>query len=593
MNTGALRSTTALSVPTPKLTPLGYTGRVRVTGGPFAERMANAVETYLGMSPDDVLHGFRREAGLPHPGRPMTGWSADTSQATFGQWVSGLARLGVTLGSPEATQRSIDLVEGWAATVGDGGDTRMGLYGFEKVVCGLVDTAVCAGHSRSLEVLAEVSDWASRTFDRTRHTPSAFDFAGGPLKTLEWYTLAENLYRGYLAGGDTSIRDFATVWHYDAYWDRFLRRPEPGRAWDVPVWLHAYSHVNTFASAGAAYEVTGDEHFLTILRNAHEYVTTTQTYATGGYGPSEFTLPEDGALGRSVEWRTDTAEIVCGTWAAFKVTSQLLKATGEAHYGDWAEQLLYSGLGAVTPVQPSGRTPYYQDYRLGIGTKLPHWDDWPCCSGTYIQGVAHIPDLIYFSSDDGIAVNLFLPSTVSWEHDGRTMTLTQETDFPVEDTSTITVGGDAPARFTVRIRVPGWSSGMRLTVNGADAEVRCVQGQWAEITREWAPGDRIGVEIGGSLRIMPIDRWHPNRVAVAHGPVVLAQNAEWTAPLAMQTPWEMVDLDAAFTRGEGLQYLPVGVGTARLRLGEFKPLADFPDRFPYRVYFDVDAPRVI
>lgn len=593
MTTETSPSTSARAAARPVLRPLGYTGRVRVTGGPIAARMADAAEVYLGMSPDDVLHGFRRRTGLPHPGTDMTGWSSVTTEPTFGQWVSGLARLGTTLGSPEATARAVELVEGWAETVGDGGDAGMRLYGFEKLVCGLVDTALYAGHARSLDVLADVADWASRTFDRTRHTPSPFDFAGGPRATLEWYTLSENLYRGWLAGGDESLRDFASVWHYDAYWDRFEGRPPRGAAWDVPVWLHAYSHVNTFASAAAAYEATGDPRLLSIIRNAHDYVTTTQTYATGGYGPSEFTLPENGALGRSLEWRTDTAEIVCGTWAAFKLTSALLKATGEARYGDWAEQLLYSGLGAVTPVRPGGRTPYYQDYRLGTATKLPHWDDWPCCSGTYIQGVAHIPDLIYFASDDGIAVNLFVPSTVSWEQDGRTLALTQQTEFPVEDSSTITVTGDAPATFTVRIRVPGWTAGVRLAVNGEALDIPCTPGQWAEITRDWAPGDRIDLTLGASLRVLPVDRWHPNRVAFAHGPVVLAQNAEWTAPIALQTPWEMVDLDRAFSRADGLEYRPDGVGTARLRLGELRPLADYPDRFPYRVYFDVDAPRII
>ena len=37
---------------------------MRITSGPLAERMADAAETYLGMAPDDVLHGFRLEAGM-------------------------------------------------------------------------------------------------------------------------------------------------------------------------------------------------------------------------------------------------------------------------------------------------------------------------------------------------------------------------------------------------------------------------------------------------------------------------------------------------------------------------------------------------
>lgn len=589
--------------PTPavehSLRTLGYEGRVRLEGA-LGDRVSDAVETYLGMAPEDVLHGFRTQAGLTSPGKPMTGWSSTTSQPTFGQWVSGLARLGVTAGVREASERAVELVAGYAETVGADGDTRMSLYGYEKLVCGLVDVAsyAPAGRDEALALLERTVAWADRAFERDRPPAHAANFAGGAItpgkhaRTMEWYTLAENLHRGYLAGADRGVEDFAREWHYDSYWDAFTQRPEPGQPWDVPVWLHAYSHVNTFASAATAYEVSGEPYLLDVLRHAYEYVTTTQTYATGGYGPSEFTLPEDGSLGRSLEWRTDTAEIVCGSWAAFKLSTALLRFTGEARYMDWIEQLVFSGLGAVAPVQPGGRSPYYHDYRLGIATKLPHWDDWPCCSGTYVQGVSHLPDLVYHQHDGGIAVALYVPSEVTWSQGGRELGLRQRTDFPEGDESTLTVSGSG--RFALRLRLPPWSEGFEVRVNRELVEAPVVEGGWRELDRDWADGDEVTVRLGAGLRVLPIDRWHPNRVAFAHGPVVLAQNADWTMPISLPTPWEMVDLRAAFTREDsGVVYRPVGVGTARLPLGTLRPLAEVPDRIPYRVYTDLHDPRII
>ncbi|WP_159619033.1 beta-L-arabinofuranosidase domain-containing protein [Ruania rhizosphaerae] len=584
----------------PVLRSLAYDGRVRLTGA-LGERIADAAQTYLGMDPVDILHGFRQQAGLPAPGRPMTGWSRTTTQPTFGQWVSGLARLGVTAGIPEASDRAVELVDGYAETVGPDGDTRMSLYGYEKLACGLVDTALYAQHQPALDLLDRTVDWAARTLEQDRPAAHAANFAGGIItptshaRTIEWYTLAENLHRGYLAGAAPAVEDFARLWHYDSYWDAFAEAPAPGRPWDVPVWLHAYSHVNTFASAAAAYEVTGHQHYLDVLRNAHDYLTTTQAYATGGYGPSEFTLPEDGSLGRSLEWRTDTAEIVCGSWAAFKLCTALLRFTGDARYADWVEQLVFSGIGAVTPVRPGGRSPYYQDYRLGIATKLPHWDDWPCCSGTYLQCVAHLPDLVYHAHDGGVSVALYVPSSVRWAQDGREVTLDQRTDFPAGDTTTLTLGlPDCPATFTLRLRVPPWSERFTVTVNGEATSAVVGEGGWRELRREWHHRDEVRITLGAGLRVLPVDRWHPNRVAFAHGPVALAQNADWTMPISLPTPWEMVDLDAAFTRDDdGLTYRPVGVGTARLPLGQMGPLADVPDRIPYRMYHDLDDPRIV
>ncbi|TDE89188.1 hypothetical protein EXU48_20900 [Occultella glacieicola] len=587
------------------LRSLGHEGRVRIDGGPLAERIADATATYLAMEPDDVLHGFRVAAGLVSPGTPMTGWSSVTSEPTFGQWVSGLARLGATTGNRAARERAVELVDGFAATVGVDGDTRMSLYGYEKLLCGLVDTYTFAGHEGALTLLERTVPWAERTFDRARPTPSAHNFAGGHIgptghaRTIEWYTLAENLHRAWLAGAGDRVGDFARLWHYDAYWDRFLEEPGPGRPWPVPTWLHAYSHLNTFASAAAAYEATGQHRYLQIVRNAHTYFTATQTYATGGFGPSEFTLPEDGSLGRSLEWRTDTAEIVCGSWAALKVCAALLRFTGEARYGDWVEQLLYSGVGAVTPVRPGGRSPYYQDYRLGTATKLPHWDDWPCCSGTYLQCVADLPDFVYHASEDGLAVLLYVPSSVSWEHDGREFGLTQETDFPRTDTARLVLRG--AGRLALRLRVPSWSNGFRTAVNGETVPTVptvATPGQWLVIDRDWADGDVVEVTLGAGLRVLPVDDRHPNRVAFAHGPVVLAQKADWTMPISLPTPWEMVDLDEALVRqdagnGDGPRYRPVGVGTARLPLGDLRPLSEIAERTPHRVYFDLDDPRIV
>jgi hypothetical protein len=90
-----------------------------------------------------------------------------------------------------------------------------------------------------------------------------------------------------------------------------------------------------------------------------------------------------------------------------------------------------------------------------------------------------------------------------------------------------------------------------------------------------------------------VDRQHPNRVAFAHGPVVLAQPADWTAPVALPLPWSMVDLTAAFTQETPLRYRPLNLGTARLPVGPLVPLSQIPERYPCRVYMDVDAPRVV
>jgi hypothetical protein len=131
--------------------------------------------------------------------------------------------------------------------------------------------------------VVENGAWASRTFDRSRQPADGHDFWGaGPGDTPEWYTLSENLYRGYLFFGDPLFKEFADTWLYHGYWRRFAETDAPHQV--LPV--HAYSHVNSFSSAAAAYLVTGDESYRQICINGYNFMLKTQCYATGATAPT-------------------------------------------------------------------------------------------------------------------------------------------------------------------------------------------------------------------------------------------------------------------------------------------------------------------
>ena len=572
---------------------LGYSGAVEVLPGPLAVHIANAAEIFGQLPIDSVLKGFRAAAGLPAPGPGLSGWAKDTAEPTFGQWVSGLARLSMVLRDPSLAARAVDLVDGYAATLPSSCKTEMAIYGWEKLVCGLVDTFVYAKYDPASQLLSKLVRAAS--FDQTRALPGPSDPAGAGTKlTREWYTLPENLYRGFAASGDEALADFAQLWHYDSYWKRFLDPSGPEASWDVPVWLHAYSHVNTFASAAAAFETSKDPRYLPILRNGHDWLVESQCYATGGYGPAELTVPGDGSLGKALEWRTDTAETICGAWAVFKLCSALLRHTSDVRYIEWPEKLLYNGLLAALPLRPDGLSPYYADYRLGCATKSYYWEQWPCCSGTYIQAFSFVPNLIYQAIDaDGIAVSLYVPSRLRLDIDGQPLVIEQRTQFPDEDESVIHVI-QAPARaVTIWIRLPPWADQVDVELNRSlVSDPAQGTGKWLAVRRVWAPGDIITIRFHLHLKASPVDGLHPNRVALQFGPVVLAQDAVATTPFSAQLPWQMTDWKSLFAReGRGLSFRPLAAGVAPLGAGNFRPLYDFPERYPHRVYLDLDAPK--
>ena len=383
---------------------------------------------FLKIPTDSFLLGFRQRAGRPAPGTPLIGWyggdpktpglfGAGDVYNAFGQYLSGMARMGKANDHAPTLDKASELMEEWAKTIDPDGyfyysrHPHTPHYIYEKTCCGLVDLYEYGGQKRALEHLARITAWAEKNLDRSRKNPN--DGVERSANGQEWYTLCENLYRAYVLTGDERYKTFGDLWRYPAYWNMFQKNHEVNR-WG----FHAYSHVNTFSSAAMTYAVTADAQYLETITGAFDWLEKTQLYATGGFGLGENIVTPDGALGRELETNPQTFETICGSWACFKLSRYLMMFTGEAKYGDWIEKLVYNGVGASLPLLPDGYNFYYSDYQMGGGRKLYHneWK-WSCCSGTYPQAIGDYHNLIYFHSADGLYVNLYIPSEVIWNGD--------------------------------------------------------------------------------------------------------------------------------------------------------------------------------
>jgi DUF1680 family protein len=570
---------------------------VRLRPSRWKEQSDAAREYYYALSNDDILHGHRKEAGLPAPGAPLGGWCGRNSNTVLGQWLSGMSRIYRATGDARVRDKAIALATEWAKTVKPDGNAGMQHYPFDKLVCGLVDLHLYADHAPAIAILERVTEFASRTFDRSNNLADPTHNTAYYGVPQEWYTLSENLFRAYRATGNPKFKTFAEPWLYPAWWNKFARTSSPADAHGV----HAYSHVNTFSSAAMAYDVLGDASLLQIVRNGYDYLQQTQVYATGGYGPNERFMAPDGSLGRALDTRSDTAEIVCGSWAGFKMARYLMRFTGEAKYGDWIERLFYNGVGAALPLTGRGRNFYYGDYRVGGGMKVYNWDTFTCCSGTYIQNMADYYNLVYYRDPSSLYVNLYVPSDVTWPRPEGDVVVEQETLYPEAETSVLTIKTARPAQFALKLRVPGWTRGATITVNGAPANVERTPGTWASIERTWTGGDRVEVTIPLTLRMEAVDRQHPDRVAVMRGPVVLVLEGtyhaahfrlpdrdddlaswlvpeKWSRPLAVLTQGtESRDTMSVF------RVVPPDKSPVRLK---FRPFYDTGEGYPYFMYFD-------
>ncbi len=247
-----------------------------------------------------------------------------------------------------------------------------------------------------------------------------------------------------------------------------------------------------------------------------------QSYATGGWGPNEsFVEPGQGLLEASLEGTHSSFETPCGAYGHFKITCYLLRVTRDSRYGDSMERVLYNTIAGATPILADGTSFYYSDYN-NTAKKVHHRDKWPCCSGTFPQLTADYGISSYYKSYDGIYINLFLPSRLTWLQGNTQCTLTQTTRYPTEDTSQFEFKLARPETFTVYIRIPEWTGEKTiLSVNGRRVQEAVIPGNFLALQRTWKDGDRLELELHMSLRLEAIDDQNPNAVALMRGPLAL------------------------------------------------------------------------
>ena len=515
-------SSTAAAQPTstPKhlasgvLQPFTYKD-VTLNGGPMGVQAKGASEFYLALSEDSLLNGFRKRAGLPAPGKPMGGWYDPEGFAgahPFGQYVSALARMYANTGDKRYKDKVARLVHGFHETLAPDGyfyssekvHREWPNYLYDKNCIGMRDSFNLTGNKEALVVLKKMTDWAVVNLPRRKD---------------EWYTLPENLYNSYTLTKDVRYLSMAKEYDYSAeFYDPFAKGINAFNPTH-----HAYSHVNTLASAAKAYEFTGNERYFKAIENAWTYLTTTQMYASGGWGADErFVTPGKGDLAATLDNTHAHFETPCGAYANVNLDRYLLRFTGDAKYGDNMERVLFNGMLAVLPMQPDGRTFYYSDYQPG--TKKAYFGDvWPCCSGTYSQITADYPLDIYFHDQSGLFVNLFTPSQVRWKLGKQQIVVDQATSFPETDNSTLTVHTKQPIHFSINMRIPQWASGKNtVLVNGSAADFAAKPGEFVEISRVWSEGDTLRLTLPMSLHFEPIAPESPDLKAVLYGPLLLA-----------------------------------------------------------------------
>jgi DUF1680 family protein len=518
----------------PPLSLFGYS-QVQLLDGIFRQQFDHNHELFLNLDEDALLKPFRQREGMPAPGPDMGGWYDNSDDFnpvnnfhgfvaghSFGQYLSGLARAYAVTGSKPTQEKVSRLVRGFGATVEPAGkfyvDYRLPAYTYDKTSCGLIDAHEFAKDPDALDVHWRATQAALPHLPEralSRYEQRSRGYKDVATTWDESYTLPENFFLAYQRSGNARYRDLGVRYLEQNYFDPLSENH------NVLPFEHAYSHVNAFSSAMQAYLVLGDEKYLRAAKNGLRMVQD-QSYATGGWGPDEgFVEPGRGAMAQSLKSSHASFETPCGAYGHFKVTRYLLRVTRDSRYGDSMERVLYNTIAGARLIQPDGISFYYSDYNSSGAKKDWYRDKWPCCSGTFPQLSADYGISSYYRGQDGIYVNLFLPSRVTWTQGSTQVTMTQKTEYPGANTMQLELAmmGN-PEAFAVNVRIPEWAGAKTIvSVNGKRVDAEIAPGKFLAVQRTWKQGDRVEIEMEMPLRFESIATESPNIVALMRGPL--------------------------------------------------------------------------
>ena len=334
-------------------------------------------------------------------------------------------------------------------------------------------------------------------------------------------------------GGDNI---FAVLWLYEKTGDESLlelcellykQTFDWEEVYDEEAWMGTYHIVNaqqSFKLFPIMYAITGDEHYLNVYYEGIENLYMASGRQDGMSNGDEMSRGIDGVYGS--ETCAVVERMLCDEIALYLLCdATIADHLEEITYNALPQQLLSDGKGQVYFTMQNqvmanlGVHGFTSDGGDRSVYGLP--GGFPCCVHNYQMGwPLFIASMWMGTSDGGLAVGAYGPNTVSATvGDGTKLTITQTTNYPYEDTVTLTVAADKTDTYPLYIRVPEWCENPSVTVNGHAVEAELVSGEYAALTAAWEDGDVITLTFPAEITATLTDN---NSVSIRRGAVLFA-----------------------------------------------------------------------
>jgi len=211
----------------------------------------------------------------------------------------------------------------------------------------------------------------------------------------------------------------------------------------------------------------------------------------------------------------------------------LLKSTGDIKWADRCEDVTFNSFPAS--MTPGLRALHYLTAPNMIlcdsGNKSPGVQNsgpmllfdphrHRCCQHNVGHGWPYYVEHLWLATPgNGLAAVLYAPCEVTAKvGHGAEVTITEDTYYPFDESIELVIATSEPVRFPLYLRVPGWCERPKLAINLRNVAVAAGPGSYVVISRQWADGDRVCLELPAKITTTVWTK-NKNSVSVHRGPL--------------------------------------------------------------------------
>nr|WP_315258341.1 glycoside hydrolase family 127 protein [uncultured Flavobacterium sp.] len=509
---------------------------VRLLDSPFKAAQQTDLKYILSLDADRLLTPYFKEAGLETKTINYPNWENTGLDGHIGgHYISALSEMYAATGNQQIKERldymlnalekcqqkngngyiggvpgSKALWEEIAKGKIDAGNFSLNnkwvpWYNIHKLYAGLIDAYTLTGNEKAKKMLIQLSDWCLNL------TSKLSDDQIQQMLRSEHGGMNEVFADVAVITGDKKYLVLGQKFSHKAILDPLLKNTDAFNG------IHANTQIPKVIGFMRISEVSGDKDWANASSFFWNTVVNNRTISIGGNSVREHFNPTND-FSSMLESREGPE--TCNSYNMLKLSKHLFLANPSSKYMDYYERTTYNHI--LSSQHPDGGFVYFtpirpRHYRVYSQPQQSFW----CCVGSGLENHGKYGELIYAHDKQNLYVNLFIPSTLNWKEKG--ITVTQNTKFPFEEQSSLTLTLKKTQQFAIKFRYPSWveEGKMKITVNNKEVSISKDQNSYVSIEQKWKTGDVISVILpmqNKTEQLPDKSSW----VSFLHGPIVLA-----------------------------------------------------------------------